>query len=297
MTSTRSVYVTGFVVFGLILSQSRAGQPDEATAAALLSAHNREREKLVRRPLKLSASLGLAAARQAGDMAKHQKLDHKGTDGSTVSDRVKSQAYAFVRVAENVAVGQNSVEEVMQSWMGSPGHRANILGDHAEMGGAFCVDADGKRYWCVVFGEPMPRLDPAEAASDVVNVINSDRKARGRPGVRVVPALGKGAMAVCIAMAAKDSLKIDKDPFSVLAAQGVQTHGRELKLTVGTNVPTPEEAVKTLIGDEAEQFDRYQDVGVGYAVAKNGTPYWCAVFSRKASPDRPIARPSGSADR
>jgi uncharacterized protein YkwD len=287
---TRSALVISLTAGAMVLSAARAGESDERTLAALLAAHNRERAKQGRRPLELSAKLTHAATMHAGDMAKHQQLAHKGSDGSTVVERVKSQGYAYVRVGENVAEGQDTVEQVMKSWMDSPPHRENIMGDFAQMGGAYAEDSKSKRYWCVVFADPMPRLDPGEAAAGVVNQINLDRKARGRPALRIVPVLGKGAMAVCKAMAAKDTFKIDKGPFRILADQGVETRGRELKLSFGVNVPTPEEAAKTLIGEEADQIDQFRDVGVGYAVAKNGTPYWCAVFSRAAPPGRPNTR-------
>jgi len=287
----RSGLVIGLIVTAMFHGATWAGEADEGPAAALLAAHNRERENQGRRPLKLSAKLARAAALHARDMAKHQKLEHKGSDGSTVAERVKNRAYTYLRVGENVAAGQNTVEDVMRAWMKSPGHRENILADFAEMGGANAVDSTGRRYWCVVFAEPMPHLDPGEAAERVVQQINSDRKARGRPAARVVPALGRGAMALSKAMAAKDSFKIDTDPFGVLGDQGAETRGRELKVSLGSNVPTPEEAAKTLIGDEVDQIDEFREVGVGYAIATNGTPYWCAVFSRVAPPERPKGSP------
>ncbi len=248
-----------------------------------------------RRTLKLAAKLNQAAAAHAGDMSQHHKLSHAGSDGSTVALRVKSHGYTYLHVGENVADGQESVNEVMRAWMASPGHRENILGDFGELGGAYADDDRGRRYWCVVFAQPMPRLQPADAAAEVVKEFNLARKARGRPALRVVPALGQGAMAVCSAMAAKDSFKIDKDPFRVLADQGAETKGREVKISLGSNVPTPEEAAKTLIGDEDDEIDHFRDVGVGYALTENGTPYWCAVFSRVAPPERP--KPGQSSER
>jgi uncharacterized protein YkwD len=283
----RSGLVIGLIVTALLIGAPAA---EERTADALLAAHNRQREVHGRRPLTLSAKLVDAAALHTRDMAKRQKLEHKGADGSTVVERVKSRGYAYLRVGENVAAGQNAVSEVMKAWMESPGHRENILADFAEMGAASAADSNGKRYWCVVFARPMPRLDPGEAAAEVVSQINSDRKARGRPVLRVVPSLGSGAMALSTAMAHKDSFKIEKDPFDVLADQGAEMHGRELKISLGSSVPTPEEAAKTLVGDEAALIDNFREIGVGYAVAKTGTPYWCAVFSRVAPPERPKSR-------
>jgi len=289
-TMRRSGLVFGLIMSGLGLGATWAGEVDERLAAALLAGHNRARGNQGRLPLKLSSELMEAAALHARDMAKRQKLEHKGADGSTVAERVKSRRYAYIRVGENVAAGQHDVEEVMRAWMESPGHRENILADFAEMGGANSADSTGKRYWCVVFARPIPRLDPGEAAERVLEQINSDRKARGRQLLRVVPALGRGAMAICMAMAAEDSLKIAKDPFRLLADQGAETRGRELRIRLGSHAATPDEAAKTLIGDDVDQIDEFREIGVGYAVAKDGTPYWCAVFSRIAPPERPKTR-------
>ena len=110
------------------------------------------------------------------DMAKRHKLDHKGSDGSTVADRVKRAGYVYVRVGENIADGQKTVDQVMDSWMKSPGHRANILAEFTEMGAARVEDDEGVNYWCVNFGAPMPRLKPDEAAAAVIKEINRDRE-------------------------------------------------------------------------------------------------------------------------
>lgn len=282
----RSGLLIGLGASVLLLGAVQGSETDEPRAAALLAAHNTARKKQGQPPLKLSAKLTQAAEVHAADMAKHHQLSHTGSDDSTVVERVKKQGYVYIHVGENVADGQDTVEKVMKAWMESPGHRSNILGDFTEMGGAAVSDDGGRRYWCVVFAEPMPRLEPTVAAGDVVEELNSARKARERPALRAVPALSKGAMAVCTAMAAKDSLKLDKDPFRILADQGVETRGRELRISLGASAPTPAEAAKTLIGDDAVELDQFREVGVGYAVAKNGTPYWCAVFSRTAPPER-----------
>ena len=49
--------------------------------------------------------------------------------------------------------------------MNSPPHRANILGRYTQAGLAVATDApEGHAYWCVNFGTPWPKLDPAAAA-------------------------------------------------------------------------------------------------------------------------------------
>ena len=56
---------------------------------------------------------------------------------------------------------------------------------------------------------------------------------------------------------------------------------------MSANVPTPEKAAKELLGEDADQLDSFREIGVGYALAKSGTPYWCAIF---AKPVRPAPR-------
>jgi uncharacterized protein YkwD len=245
---------------------------------ALLAAHNRERAREHIAPLKLSRALCESAAVHVRDMAEHQKLDHKGSDGSTVAERAKKCGYAFGRVGENIANGQKSVEKVMDAWMNSQGHRANILADYTEMGAAQAEDENGDLYWCVNFGIPIPRLDPKEAAAAVLKRINEDRKAQSRQALKADPALGRGAMAISAAMASKDSLEIGGDPFKLIGVKEIE--GKDIRLQLSANVPTPEAAAKTLVGADSDPLATFREVGIGYAVAKSGTPYWSAIFAK-----------------
>jgi uncharacterized protein YkwD len=258
----------------------------DPSAGPLLAAHNRERSKRELEPLKLSDKLCKAAAVHARDMADHRTLEHKGSDGSNVADRVKRQGYVFVKVGENIANGQTTVNEVMTTWMNSPGHRENILADYTEMGAAHVEDADGVIYWCVDFGLPMPRLKPEEAAEAVIKQWNLDRVAAKRPKLKADPALGRAAMKLGEKLAAKDSLKLEGDPFKVIDEQGVRL--RELRLMLSANAPTPKDAAKSLLGDDAEELNAFEEIGVGYAIAESGTPYWCAIFAKPAPPKRVI---------
>jgi uncharacterized protein YkwD len=273
------------VVAAAVVSWAGAEEPADPIASALFSAHNHEREQEGRRPLKLSSQLCASAATQARDMAAHGKLQHAGSDGSTVAQRVKRQAYPYVRVGENIAEGQKTVEQIMKTWMKSPGHRENILADFTEMGAARAEDDKGKFYWCVNFGTPMPRLKAEEAASAVVRQINRDRTAGKQAALKVDPALGRAAMVISAKMASKESLEIGGDPFALIGAKAME--GREVGLKLSANVPTAEQAAKELVGDEGKELSPYQQVGVGYAIAKSGTPYWCAIFARPLPPRPP----------
>ncbi|OUD12521.1 hypothetical protein TPSD3_15635 [Thioflexithrix psekupsensis] len=60
-------------------------------------------------------------------MATNNFMSHTGSNGSKFSDRIEQTGYQYSRAGENVAAGQTSPAEVMNSWMNSEGHRANIL--------------------------------------------------------------------------------------------------------------------------------------------------------------------------
>lgn len=108
-------------------------------------------------PLTASEALDKAALAHAGDMAKHDLLEHEGSDGSTPAKRVERQGYRWATVAENIAVGATTAEQVVQGWLDSPGHCANIMGaQFTQMGLAYVVDRNSKGgiYWAQVFAMP-----------------------------------------------------------------------------------------------------------------------------------------------
>jgi uncharacterized protein YkwD len=108
-------------------------------------------------PLRRNALLDQAAAAHARDMAAHSFMAHEGRDGSSFDTRISRTGYRWRSVAENVAAGQPSAEEVVRDWIESPGHCANLMNPaYTEMGLAFATNprsADGI-YWAQTFGRP-----------------------------------------------------------------------------------------------------------------------------------------------
>jgi uncharacterized protein YkwD/dienelactone hydrolase len=258
--------------------QSKVPKPPDSIAAALLSAHNIERKKEGKAPLKLSEKLSLAALAHAKDMAEHHTLDHTGSDKSTVAVRVKREGYVYIDVGENIADGQHDVDDVMATWMESPGHRKNILADFTEMGAARVKDSKGINYWCVDLGTPMPQLKSREAAAALVKYLNEDRKKREKPLLKTETRLGKAAVEISALLAEKDTSKLEGDPFKLIKTEAPR--GRELRILLSGNAPTHVEVAKSLLGDEAADLDDFREIGVGYATAKSGTPYWCTILGK-----------------
>ncbi|MEU5322309.1 CAP domain-containing protein [Streptomyces sp. NPDC021056] len=113
-------------------SSSGAPGPSVSSAAPgpterVLVLVNAERAKAGCAPLTENAKLTEAAQDHSQDMADHQNMSHTGSDGSSMTDRLARVGYKFRSAGENVAYGYNTPESVMDGWMNSSGHRANIL--------------------------------------------------------------------------------------------------------------------------------------------------------------------------
>jgi uncharacterized protein YkwD len=104
--------------------------------------------------LRLNATLSRAALGHATDMAQHDYLAHEGRDGSTPAERLTRAGYRWRSVGENLASGPTTPEAVVDGWLRSPGHCANLMAPQfIEMGVAYAVNRKSKAgiYWVQVF--------------------------------------------------------------------------------------------------------------------------------------------------
>ncbi|MFF1644839.1 CAP domain-containing protein [Streptomyces sp. NPDC058240] len=119
-------------------------------AARVLKLVNSERGKAGCSPLTLSAELTKAARTHSADMASHKNMSHTGSDGSALGDRIARAGYDWSAYGENVAHGYSTPEKVVAGWMGSPGHKRNILDcSFKEIGVGRAQPGD---YWTQDFG-------------------------------------------------------------------------------------------------------------------------------------------------
>ena len=88
---------------------------------------NEKRNRYRRTNLTLDATLSRVAQRFAEDMDRRGYFSHVSPEGQTLGMRLRNGNADFGYAGENIARGQESSLEVMNSWMNSPGHRANIL--------------------------------------------------------------------------------------------------------------------------------------------------------------------------
>ncbi len=83
-------------------------------------------------PLSLNGKLNLAASDRVRDMFEQGYFDHVSPDGTQPFVWARHRGYRYSTIGENLAEGQRSAREVVNGWMNSPGHRANILGSSFE---------------------------------------------------------------------------------------------------------------------------------------------------------------------
>ena len=114
--------VVTLIFLSLIAAPVSAITRDEA-AEEILKLVNIERKKAGVKPLKLSRELFRPAAIRAREITK--LFSHTRPNGLPFSSAFYGISYKTI--GENIAAGQTSTEMVMQQWMDSPGHRANIL--------------------------------------------------------------------------------------------------------------------------------------------------------------------------
>ncbi len=111
---------------------------------------NAERAKEGLSPLTINVNVQAAAMIRAREC--EQLFSHTRPDGSSFATALKEQNVSYRSAGENIAWGQRSPEEVMDAWMNSSGHRANIMNPNfTTIGIGYYENAKGTDYWCQLF--------------------------------------------------------------------------------------------------------------------------------------------------
>ena len=111
---------------------------------------NKERNKAGLNSLSIDTKIESAAMVRSKKIEK--SFSHTRPDGSSFSTVLSESGVSFRGAGENIAWGQKSPEEVMNGWMNSSGHRANILySNFKNIGVAYYVGSNGRTYWTQLF--------------------------------------------------------------------------------------------------------------------------------------------------
>lgn len=122
----------------------------QAYADQVAAIVNQEREKVGKKPLYVLPRLNGAASVRAEECV--ESFSHTRPDGSSFSSILTSGTYAvnWTAAGENIAWGQRTPAAVMDAWMNSAGHKANILSEKYEfdyIGVGVAKDSSGVLYW------------------------------------------------------------------------------------------------------------------------------------------------------
>lgn len=113
---------------------------------------NQERAKQGLNALTLDTKLLSLAEMKAQDMAEKGYFDHTSPTYGTPFEMLQHYGVRYRSAGENIAAGQKTAQEVMQSWMNSSGHRANILNaGYTKIGIGYKTGGKYRTYWTQLF--------------------------------------------------------------------------------------------------------------------------------------------------
>ena len=118
----------------------------------VLNLVNKERKANGLKTLTLNKELSNVANIKSRDMIEKGYFDHTSPTYGSPFDMMKKFNISYNTAGENIAMGQKTPSEVMNSWMNSSGHRANILNStYTELGVGIQKDSNGTIYWTQMF--------------------------------------------------------------------------------------------------------------------------------------------------
>jgi uncharacterized protein YkwD len=133
--------------------QPAAGGTAASVEDAVIQLTNKARATAGCPALRFDSRLRTAARRHSTDMGVHDFFSHDSRNGDTFADRITDAGYPRPG-AENIARGYKTASAVMQGWMNSAGHRANILNCGLRTIGVGMYSGPGGPWWTQDFGWP-----------------------------------------------------------------------------------------------------------------------------------------------
>jgi uncharacterized protein YkwD len=111
-------------------------------------------------PLAWEPHLANSAYAQASDLAERDLLSHSDAQQRALGARLRSAGYAAAGAGENLAAGQDDLDQTLQAWVDSPAHCANLMQPEFRDVGLACVQRSGSRYerfWVAQLGTTVRR--------------------------------------------------------------------------------------------------------------------------------------------
>ncbi len=125
--------------------------PNSGDVTTVVTLINNARARAGLRAVSWNDQVTAAARAHSIDQAAMNRMTHTGSDGSDAGDRLTRAGFVWRAWGENVAAGYTSVQAVFDGWMGSPAHKAQILGDFLYVGMGAVASSTGTVYWTLDF--------------------------------------------------------------------------------------------------------------------------------------------------
>ncbi|MBX4188228.1 MAG: CAP domain-containing protein [Candidatus Doudnabacteria bacterium] len=144
-----AIFMAAFV---LVSSFPAYAARETLTVEQVLMEANKDRTLFGLPALKLDHTLNLAAFAKAEDMLAKEYFAHVSPEGVKPWQWFKALGYNYSFAGENLAIGFEDSEDLEQSWMNSPKHRANILSENYSDMGVAIVYRNGQKIIVQLFG-------------------------------------------------------------------------------------------------------------------------------------------------
>ena len=130
-------------------------------------------------PLSVAPKLNVSSQTKAMDMAEHQYFSHQGPGNRSLSYFLRRAGYRYRVAGENLAMGFFDAQSVVNAWIKSPTHYANLIDeDYHDLGVSLesgLYNGESTVYVTQHFGDPMPKIIfPTKAKVAVGSGVNND---------------------------------------------------------------------------------------------------------------------------
>ncbi|MFC7685857.1 CAP domain-containing protein [Ureibacillus sp. GCM10028918] len=133
-------------------SYDQAPDVENGFAQQVVEYTNKERAKYGLQPLEIYQPIMNSAQIKSDDMSKNNYFSHNSPTYGTPFELMTSLGISYRAAGENIAKGQRTAQEVVEAWMNSEGHRANILNSNfTHIGVGY---AQNGNYWTQQFIRP-----------------------------------------------------------------------------------------------------------------------------------------------
>ncbi|WP_455663389.1 CAP domain-containing protein [Pradoshia sp.] len=143
---------SGSTVGWVVSSNFKIGKYNPTFEEQVITLVNQKRKAAGLKALKSSSSLNNVAEKKSKDMRDKKYFSHTSPTFGNLSSMLKKFDISYKAAGENIAAGQTTPASVVNSWMNSPGHKANILSKkYTHIGVGYVSGGNYRHYWTQIF--------------------------------------------------------------------------------------------------------------------------------------------------